>query len=111
MNSKERVLRAINHQDVDRIPAGLFGTHSDYMDGLAKHIGADSIEQMHRQLGIDIWHCGQNLKDTSPQRIHKGTAVDCWGIPMNLSEEEGYSHTSGAPLAEVSSIDEIEEYL
>jgi len=34
MTSKERVLRSIAHQEVDRVPAGLFGTHPDYLYGL-----------------------------------------------------------------------------
>ncbi len=109
MTSKERVLRAVNHQEVDRIPSGLFGTHPDYLKGLADHIGAASVEEMFRQLGIDVWHgWGQRLEYAGPPRLYKGVPVNEWGLPVKSND--GYSHNLTAPLADVLTIDAVEAF-
>ncbi len=109
MTSKDRILRAVTHQETDRIPAGLFGTHSDYLAGLAKHIGAASVEDMFRQLGVDVWHAwGQRLEYAGPPRLYKGVPVNEWGLPVRA--DEGFSHNLTAPLANVATIDEVEAF-
>ena len=112
MTSKERVLRAVAHQEVDRIPAGLFGTHPDYMAGLAAHVGAANVEAMFRELGIDVWHgWGQGLTYAGPPRLWKGVPVNEWGFPLNPAKEKaGYSHNTDAPLADVTTLDEVESF-
>jgi len=110
MTSKERVLRAVEHKVVDLIPAGLFGTHLDYEQGLATHIGVESVEEMYRKLGVDVWHCRKGLKDTADERVYNGRRVNRWGIPSDLSKEEGFSHRLGAPLLDVTSVDEVEAF-
>lgn len=88
MNSKDRVRRAVTFKEADRVPAGLFGTHVDYEERLAKFIGAGSIEEMYRILGIDIWHSQVGLKYTGS---------------MNLA-------LNPHPFAEVSTVDEVEAW-
>lgn len=112
MTSKERVMRAIAHQEVDRIPAGLFGTHPDYLSGLAAHIGAATVEEMFLKLGIDVWHgWGHGLKYAGAQRIYKGVPVNEWGLPLKPVEgADGFSHNQNAPLAEATTIDEVEAF-
>ncbi len=108
MDSKERVLRAINYQETDRVPVGIFGTAKDYQEGLAKYINASSIEEMHKILGIDIWHGGGGLHYTGEERYYNGEKTDIWGIPISgyLQGDPGKK----GPLREVSSIDEVEAY-
>ncbi len=113
MTSKERVLRAVAHLEVDRIPAGLFGTHPDYMAGLAAHVGVGSAEEMFRILGIDVWHVmrPQSLQYAGPPRLYNGVPVNEWGLPLKPVEgKDGFSCNLSAPLAEVSSIDEVEAF-
>ncbi|MHB1154307.1 MAG: uroporphyrinogen decarboxylase family protein [Eubacteriales bacterium] len=87
MNSKERVRRAVNFIEADRVPAGLFGTHPDYELGLAKYIGVGNIEEMYKQLGVDIWHSQAGLSYV--------------GSPgPNVAQ----------PFAEVSTVDEVEAW-
>lgn len=92
MNSKERLKKAVAYQEIDRVPAGLFGTHVEYEEGLANYIGVSSIEEMYRKLGIDIWHCKNRLNYT------KGK--NAW----NTSEEDW------PPYADISSVEEVEDH-
>ena len=46
MNSRERILKALNHEEPDRVPRDLGGTESSGMtayalDGLCKHLGVE----------------------------------------------------------------------
>ena len=52
MNSRERVLRAINRQDTDRVPFGLFATSAANEDRIRMHINALSKEDMYRKIGL-----------------------------------------------------------
>ena len=112
MTSKERVLRSIAHQEVDRVPAGLFGTHPDYLAGLAAHVGAASVEEMFRKLGIDVWHgWGHGLRYAGPPRLWKGVPVNEWGFPLDPPKNQaGYSHDADAPLADVTTIEQVESF-
>lgn len=101
MDSKERVLRTVNFQEVDRIPAGLFGTGFDYEDRLVEHLKADSYEGMYRALGIDLWHCRVGLDYTGEQRLVNGVSADIWGLSLEMPP----------PLAEMSTVDEVEAYV
>ncbi len=93
MNSKERVKRAVGYQEVDRIPTGLFGTHTDYEKGLSKYIGVHTVEEMYRKLGVDIWHSKAKLAYTGSMDLEK-----------KLKENP-------TPFAEVSSIEQVEAYV
>lgn len=92
MDAKERVKRAVAYKDVDRPPAGLFGTHKEYEEGLTQFIGAGSVEDMYRELGVDIWHSRIGLE-------YKGT-----GNPWNKTEEDPH------PFAKMATVDEVEAH-
>lgn len=92
ISSKERVRRAVTFQEVDRVPAGLFGTHDDYEQNLARHIGADSIEEMYRRLDVDVWHSKVPLR-------YIGT------MDLTRIREE-----TPQPFADVTTIDEVEAW-
>lgn len=92
MTAKERVSNAVHWLPVDRVPAGIFGTHTEYEEGLAKHVGADSIEDMYQRLGIDIWHCKSSLVRTEPGNL--------W-----CTDE-----LNAPPFADVQSIAQVEDY-
>ncbi len=111
MHPKERFLRAVEYRGVDRPPVGLFGTHTEYELGLAKHIGCDSVEAMYHTLGIDIWHCKNcpGLDFIGEQRYYQGKPADYWGIPLDTFQTAGYSGT-GSPMSEVDSVDAVEAY-
>jgi uroporphyrinogen decarboxylase len=90
--AKERVRQAVAYEEPDRPPAGLFGTHVEYEEGLAKFIGAESVEAMYHCLGIDIWHSRVGLSFTGK------------GNPMGKTDE------NPQPFANMTSIDEVEAH-
>ena len=92
MTSKERIQRAVSYQEVDRAPAGLFGTHIEYEEGLAEFIGVNSVEAMYRELGVDIWHSKVSLEYNGPGNI--------------LGVLEDHPH----PFAHMTTIDEVEAF-
>lgn len=52
MNSKERVLAALNHKQPDRVPATMEGV-SETWDNMKKHLGVGSNEEVMQKLEID----------------------------------------------------------
>jgi len=108
MKSKERVLRAINRQDTDRVPFGIFGTSTENEERIKRYIGARTIEDMYREIGIDIWYIQSPLKYVGEKRYYQGEEADFWGIPDSVYKDGDSSMR--CPLRDVSSIDEVESY-
>jgi uroporphyrinogen decarboxylase len=92
MNSKERVKKAVAYKGVDRIPAGLFGTYPEYEMRIAEYIGVDSIEDMYRALGIDIWHCRNKMQYTGDPETYFGNIM------------------RAKPFTDVTAVEEVEDY-
>lgn len=108
MNSKERVLRTIDRQETDRIPMDFFGTSNETLERIRGEMNLNSIEDVYRKLGIDLW-CNWSMGDYSgARREFMGLEADIWGVPLS-SQTQGDSSFM-APLIEVSSIDDIESY-
>jgi len=108
MTSKERVLRAIQHQETDRVPFGIFGTSFENEERIRRAVGMATLEAMYRQLGIDVWHFWGPLQYTGRQRYYDGEKADYWGITQAAYDDGDSSHQ--CPLAETSSVDEVESY-
>ena len=108
MKSKERVLRAINHKEIDRVPFGIFGTSPENEERIRKGINASSIEDMYRKLGIDVWHFFTPLKYVGEQQYYHGEKTDFWGI-TKAAYDDGDS-SNQCPLRKASSVDEVESY-
>jgi len=100
MNAKERVRACVAYQRVDRAPAGLFGTHMEYQQGLAKYIGAPSVEAMYRALNIDVWHSVKGLNYRREPVMYRGHEVN---LPRALYDE----HNPFPPFAGLNSADEL----
>ncbi len=75
------------------MPTGLFGTPLEYEEGLAAFIGADTVEEMYRRLGVDVWHCRGGL-------VPNVDVGNIWG------PAEG----EAPPFADVNSVQEVENY-
>lgn len=108
MLSKERVLRAVDHQEADRAPFGIFGTNPENEERIRRYMGLSSIEEMYRKIGIDIWYINPPLKYIGEQRYYLGEEADYWGIPDSVYKDGDSSMK--CPLSDVSSIDEVESY-
>ena len=111
MTSKERVLAAINHQPVDRIPTDYWGTW-ETTQKLIKALGVkDEIElfqhlEIDKFAGIGAPYIGPPLPKDDEVR------TDCWGIKyVNVPYADGagsYEEECFHPLAQYETIDEIE---
>lgn len=108
MKSKERIKRTLAFKETDRIPFGIFGTSAANEARLAKELKMSSVEQMHQELELDIWHLFQPLEYAGETREYRGMEADFWGVPLDVGEygDSGIYH----PLAEITSVDEVEAY-
>lgn len=107
MNSRERVLKAVNHSETDRVPFDMFGTYSPGKNRIMKFLKVSTDEEMFCILGIDFWDVGP-FWYRGEKKLHRGKPLDEWGIPI-----ENYSSCDSSgyyPLSEVSSIDDVENY-
>lgn len=103
MDSSSRVRNSVGYNKVDRIPAGLFGTTREYEMGLAEYMGCRTIEEMYRRLCIDIWHTGV--------LEYKGRKVRYRGREIDPGRELYWEHNPHPPFSDVTSPEEVEEYV
>ena len=108
MTKKERVLRTLKYQETDRVPFGIMGTNPPDEERMARDLKCSSVEELYRVLDLDIWHLFQPLEYRGEARQFMGKPADFWGVPLDI---RSYGDTSCYhPLAEVSSVDEVEAY-
>ncbi|MDP6524303.1 MAG: uroporphyrinogen decarboxylase family protein [Kiritimatiellia bacterium] len=124
MNNRERVLAAIKHQQVDRVPVmyrGLPETNAK----LIKHFGigkedAFGLELM-ESLGVDLFSAGSAMGRytrlapafTGPGSEEHGSHLDhVWGlVPQQVSTKDiTYVDWINHPMAGFTSVREIEDY-
>lgn len=108
MTPKERVLAAIDHQQPDRVPIQTYLT-PEIHDQLIRHFGTDDLNEV---LGIDFRQVGPGFHGAE-RPIPEGCAcVDEWGTGYIMKEYPGgtYPEPFHQPLAELSSLDEVEAY-
>jgi uroporphyrinogen decarboxylase len=106
MTRKNRVMRAVAHEETDRVPVFMDCTTSDVLQNLIRQVGAKDEEDMHQKLGVDCRWCNC-MEDIYPyNRYSKGTYVDMWGI-----EKSDYGGIPTAhPLARAETIEDLERY-
>jgi uroporphyrinogen decarboxylase len=102
MNSVERIKNSILYKEVDRIPAGLFGTSLEYEKGLAEYLGCCCVEEMYRHLSIDVWHTGS--------LVYRGGEKHYRGRKIDPGKELYYERNPYPPFCDVTSVEEVEEY-
>jgi uroporphyrinogen decarboxylase len=106
MNSKERVLRAIRHEEIDRVPMFMDCTTSDVLQALIERVGAKDDEDMLQRLHIDCRWCNC-IQDHNPVNVHsKGSYTDMWGVEKSNYGGMPLRH----PLEGAETVDELESY-
>jgi len=110
MNSRDRVLAAINLERPDRIPTDIWAT-AEVWAKLREHFGedADLYDALHidGMAGVGAEYVGPPLPE-----VPEGEIVDYWGIrsrPMDYSAGVYYEQ-SFYPLASAKTIDDLERY-
>lgn len=110
MNSRERVIAAIEHRTPDRLPI-TFDGEPEVIEMLMKHFNVSSRDAVWDALHVDTRLVGANHNHP---RIRKEGVVsyDFWGIgeKPQTYEKGTYSEYCHHPLAGMASIAEIESY-
>ena len=110
MNSKERMLAAINRQPVDRIPTDIWAT-GEVWAKLRNHFGAnaDIATELHIDgiAGVGPKYVGPALPQVPPDE-----SVDYWGMRGRRVPHEGgaYQEQFFHPLASAQTIDDLDAY-
>jgi uroporphyrinogen decarboxylase len=110
MNSRERILAAIRHEPLDRIPTDIWAT-PEVMAKLQAYFGTGA--DLHALLHIDgipyIWprYAGPALP-----AMPAGESIDYWGMRHRRIDygTGAYMEQSFAPLATAQTIDDLERY-
>jgi uroporphyrinogen decarboxylase len=108
MTPRERVMAAISHQALDRVPTDIWAT-PEVTAKLEAHLGKDWQTKLH----IDGWG-GSGPKYIGPALPHvgPGESVDYWGIRRKKIDygTGAYDEISHYPLAAAQSIDDLRQY-
>ncbi len=128
MNPRERVLAAIEHEEPDRVPRDLGGSlcsiHKVAYDELKRYLGveeetvvADLIqgvvspsEKILERFKIDTRYVYLPNVHIPAETLPDGSFIDIWGVKRRPA---GYYYdmpSDGHPLADVTTISEVEEY-
>jgi len=110
MNSRERILSAINRKPVDRIPTDIWATNEVWVK-LRNHFGesADIRRELHIDgfAGVGPEYIGPDLPQVSGEE-----SVNFWGIRTKRVPHQGgaYDEQSFYPLASAQTIDDLMKY-
>ena len=108
MNSRERMLAAIDRKPMDRVPTDIWAV-PEIHEKLARRLGDDYYQALH----IDGF-AGAGAKYVGPglPPVGEGQRIDYWGIlHQRVRYETGeYYEIARHPLAEAESIDDLEAY-
>jgi uroporphyrinogen decarboxylase len=108
MNSRERVLAAINHQPTDRVPVDLWA-EEEVWQRLMRDLGASSQDAVRERLEVDVRYISPIYP---PDTIADGVKQNMWGerwMMANTPWGPNWEHVNGA-LAGASSLDELEAF-
>ena len=113
MNSRERVLTALDHREPDRVPIDFWAT-SEIKTGLLEHFGLPDEEALLQKLEVDFRYIeGPRYIGPEPARYPDGSVEDFWGVPRVKVEIAGgraaYSELKCSPLERAASIEEIRD--
>jgi uroporphyrinogen decarboxylase len=127
LTHRERVIKALNHEEPDRVPLDLFFhagmlTDASYV-ALKKHLGIEGDIAPFRQglganyyderileaLDIDFRRVFfEPQEDLTPISDDEAKFVDAWGTVYVSGP--GYTHPVGPPLTEINTLEELREY-
>ncbi|MCP4166640.1 MAG: hypothetical protein GY759_12215 [Chloroflexi bacterium] len=114
MNAKERVLKAIDHQEPDRVPLG-YGAWREISEGLCEKLSLDPTcgwnhwqeypEALLQYLNVDLRIVRARYLGPPPIELEDGSHIDMWGV---VQSAENYPVVH--PLAHITSVAEVDAY-
>jgi uroporphyrinogen decarboxylase len=111
MNSRERVLTALRHEEPDRVPLDFWWSH-EIKDRLLAHLGLQNTDELQAYLGTDLRGVYPPYIGPALRRLPDGSYEDFWGVfrkPYAHNMGGEYDEVLHPPLAEATSIDDIEK--
>ncbi|MDD5483562.1 MAG: uroporphyrinogen decarboxylase family protein [Kiritimatiellae bacterium] len=111
MTSKERVLKAVNSEEADRVPLDYFAM-PEIDERLKLHLGVKTREELLQKLGIDFRIVAGKYKGAIPQPPAEGIIMDEWGVGRKaVSHGTGvYNQECCRPLENARTVDEVENH-
>lgn len=129
MNSRERVLAALNHQQPDRPPRDLgsttaTGIHPIAYTALKKALGlGEDFKYMSaraflaqvempiiEKFGIDLLPIIAEASGVAPELSDDRTYMDSWGVERRLPKDGGHYLVSRPPLAQMSRKSDLDSF-
>lgn len=121
MTSKERVKKAIAHQETDRVPIDYYA-RDEISQRIADQIGLAPEESLSQRLGVDVVRVFPVFKspvtdlaygDPTVEVTAEGVYRDIWGVGFraNQTEQGFYMDLAESPLRGLEFIAELDEYL
>ncbi len=120
MNSRDRVLTAMAHEEPDRIPVDYWAV-PEVTQALLKEFGLVNEDELLEKLKIDIRYVKPSFNDSDfkeqpdgslHKRLSDGTFIDTWGVKRKkISWGRGsYLEMISSPLGRANSVREIENH-
>jgi uroporphyrinogen decarboxylase len=108
MNSRDRVLAAVDHQQTDRVPVDLWA-EDEVWERLKRDLGVESRDAVCERLAVDVRYISPAYP---PDVVTIGVKQNMWGerwMMANTPWGMNWEHVDGA-LAKVTSLEEIEAF-
>lgn len=111
---RERILAAVRHEELDRIPTDYWGT-PEMTDRLCQHLGCTTQVEMYNRLGIDgIISLAPPYIGPPVPKLHDvfRDGLQSWGIRFKPQPYPGgiYWEQSVYPLAQAETIEDLDAY-
>jgi len=107
MTGKERVLAALNHATVDRVPVDLWAL-PPVTDRLRAYFGVEDDEAVRQALGVDLRSVWPGYIGPPLPTFADGSWVDWWGIRKRMVGP--FEEIVEAPLADALTVADVEAH-
>jgi uroporphyrinogen decarboxylase len=111
LNSKQRVLKSIIHQETDRIPI-TFDAEIEVYETLQKYLKVYNKEQLFQRLNVDTWMILPKNFIYPEAELIKKDKKSIWGYKTTLTQYQGgaYDELIFSPLAGKNDLSDIDTY-
>jgi len=107
VNSRERVLMSLNHQEPDRCPINLRATDA-VIDAMCKHYNKDYYELL-QHLNVDFREVFPDYIGSPLKKLDNGTQLDIWGVGRRevITETSRDVFVNYSPLSNANTVSEV----
>jgi len=111
MTPKERVLKALNHEEPDRVPF-MYRDVPEVRERVKKDLGVTTDDELFEKLEIDFRWVGPGY--IGPElELENGNKRDLWGVEWQFtkfSDGAGYWNEVDHPLKNAQTVEDLENY-